>query len=220
MNEVIMRRVILLALIVAITPSANGKAIVAYEKNGCDFWYAKVIPAVRVKQKTFKVKDMTPAQHEAFQKEIREALAEWDSLEPSDPDNVTALSDEQEVAAIGCLLNLETDTRPSKLDNPVWLGVSELFVDAPVNLAALYYISYLYTGNMKHSYAVALTGPDAMDKTVHWKYATTQRAIHIAYKAYRLWYAKVKEVGLVQARASKLSPLAGTGLAWYGQRAE
>jgi len=102
----------------------------------------------------------------------------------------------------------------------MYLGVNQLFAEAPVNLAALYYISYLYTGNMEHSLAIALTGPDAEDKTIHWKYATTQSSIHTAYQAYRLWFAKVKEVGLNQARASKLAPLSGTGLAWYGQRTE
>jgi hypothetical protein len=88
-------------------------------------------------------------------------------------------------------------------------------VPAPINLAALYYISYLYTGNWKHGSAIALRGPEVESTDTPGLYATRQEAVHKAYASYRRWYEEVKRVGLPRAREKKLDPLEGTGLSWY-----
>jgi len=78
MIEVIMRRVILLALLAAMTLPAIGQAPITDAKNNCDFWYAKVFPWPKVKTKIVKYKYISPAQKEAFDKDIKDAIAEWD----------------------------------------------------------------------------------------------------------------------------------------------
>ncbi len=84
-----------------------------------------------------------------------------------------------------------------------------------MNLAALYLISYIYTGHYDHAAAIALRGPNAEAKDDSGLYETKPEAIHITYKAYREWYAKVRKIGFAKAYQENLQPLAGTGLYWY-----
>ncbi len=117
---------------------------------------------------------------------------------------------------MGCLLSLEENTQGASFSGATWAGVSELFAfPTPINLAVLYYISYLYTGNWKHGSAIALWGPGADSSDTHGFYVTRQEAVHKAYASYRWWYKEVKRVGLAGAREQKLDPLEGTGTSWY-----
>jgi len=62
---------------------------------------------------------------------------------------------------------------------------------------------------------VALRGEDASYTDSSGNYVTKANAIHKAYKAYREWFTKVRQIGLASAQQSGLQPLAGTGLRWY-----
>jgi hypothetical protein len=152
-------------------------------------------------------------------KAAADTLKSWASAaqdEVYDPDQVASLTDEQVIAAIGCLLQLENDSRTTVFGGgPRIIYVSQLFGPAPVKLAALLYISYLFTRNLNLFTAVALRGPGAESARSQWLYVTSDGAIAKAYESYRSWYEKVKRIGLARAREQKLDPLEGTGLYWY-----
>jgi hypothetical protein len=143
-------------------------------------------------------------------------MEDFVSPAPIDPYGVSSLTEPEIVAAMGCLLSLEENTHGANFSGATWAGVSQLFAfPTPINLAALYYISYLYTGNWKHGSAIALRGPGADSSDTHGFYVTRQEAVHKAYASYRRWYEEVKRVGLAGARERKLDPLEGTGTWWY-----
>jgi hypothetical protein len=182
------------------------------DKHFCQWWQAKIgLVARQVKARSI-ANAATSGEPLAG---IQDKIDDFTTPATSDPDNVKALNEKETMAAMGCFLQLEENTHRSSLLGATWAGVSQLFDWAPVNLAALYYVSYLYTQNWKHGNAIALRGPGAEDAGVRWKYATTQAAIRTAYKSYRTWFARVNGMGLAKARAGKLSPLDGTGLSWY-----
>ena len=133
----------------------------------------------------------------------------------TDPWNISSLPESVKMEAIQCLLNAEDDLRPAAFSGATRTNTSQLFAPARVNLAALYLISYIYTGHYDHAAAIALRGPNAEAKDDNGLYETKPEAIHIAYKAYREWYAKVRKIGFAKAHQENLQPLAGTGLYWY-----
>jgi len=187
-------------------PSARPSSLLGTDI--CSSWYSKVDPDVHTADGDSRptTQEKTDLPQKVLQKQIEQV---------SDPDNVKALTDDQTMTAISCLLNLEGKTRPSKMGGATRRDVSQLFATAPINLAALYYISYLYTQNWKHAAAIALRGPSASSNDGHGMYVTRQSAIQAAYEAYRKWFSQVKQNGLAHSRASGLSPLAGTNLEWY-----
>ena len=117
--------------------------------------------------------------------------------------------------AIECLLGEDNDLRPAAFGGSVRLEVSQTFAIPTANLAALYAISYIYSGHYDHAAAVALRGDDASFTDSNGNYVTKASAIQKAYKAYRAWFVKVREMGLASAQKSGLQPLEGTGLSWY-----
>ena len=133
----------------------------------------------------------------------------------SDPWDVASLSEPEKLNAIECLLGAENDLRPAVFSGGTRFDISQTFAPAHVNLAALYAISYIYSGHYNHAAAVALRGDDASHTDSNGNYVTKASAIHKAYKAYRAWFAKVRQMGLASAQKSGLQPLEGTGLRWY-----
>jgi len=111
--------------------------------------------------------------------------------------------------AIDCLLKLEGDKRVAKFGGAAHPRVSRIFDEmSKVEVAALYYISYLFYQKWDHSNAVFLVDKQA-DKL------NTEEAIKEAYRLYREWFQKVKTIGLSNARAAKLDPLTGSNIRWY-----
>ncbi len=108
---------------------------------------------------------------------------------------------------IECLLNLEGNKNAAKFSGANKPYISQIFKQATVEVAALYYISYLYTQKWDHADAIFL----ANDNEEAEEAETTRRA----YEAYRVWYKEVKKVGIVKAREKRLNPLKGTGIRWY-----
>jgi hypothetical protein len=133
----------------------------------------------------------------------------------SDPWDVASLSEPEKLNAIECLLGAENDLRPAAFSGVTRFDISQTFAPAQVNLAALYAISYIYSGHYDHAAAVALRGDDASHTDSSGNYVTKASAIHKAYKAYRAWFAKARQMGLANAQKSGLQPLEGTGLRWY-----
>jgi hypothetical protein len=133
----------------------------------------------------------------------------------SDPWDIASISETAKLKAIQCLLGAENDTKTAAFSGANRFDISQTFAPAEVNLAALYAISYIYSGHYDHAAAVALRGEDASYTDSSGNYVTKANAIHKAYKAYREWFTKVRQIGLASAQQSGLQPLAGTGLRWY-----
>lgn len=123
--------------------------------------------------------------------------------------SVEDLSQDEVFRAIECLLKLRGRTDDSNITGPTRVDVSTFISDATsVEVAALYYVSYLFKQNWGHSDAAFLKSGDG-------KKLNSRKAVSKAYKAYKAWFEKVKTIGLVEARKQKLDPLAGSGVSWY-----
>jgi len=182
------------------------------DKHFCEWWQARIGPASDPKTPQPRPSRRAP---EPENSSAQSFLDDFGTAAPVDPDRVGEMDESTILAAIACLFQLEDDSRPASFMGVTWAGVSQIFDTAPMNLAALYYISYLFTCNWKHGNAIALRGPGAEVSDSKSKYQTTPWAIYKAYVSYRRWYQQVKAMGLANARAEKLDPLAGTGLYWY-----
>lgn len=115
-------------------------------------------------------------------------------------------SDDAAIAAIECLLKSRGNTEPARFSGAVDDRVSQIFPDAPIELAALYFISFIYEKNWRHASAVAIDGPRGVN---------TKATIAEAYDAYERWFVEVKRHGIAAAREHRRAPLDGTALHWY-----
>ncbi|MFV0388155.1 MAG: hypothetical protein ACK5NT_05315 [Pyrinomonadaceae bacterium] len=109
--------------------------------------------------------------------------------------------------AIECLLKLEGNRNEAKFTGATNFEVSQTFEPATVEVASLYYISYLYYRTWSHADAIALVDKDGN--------SNTNEAIQKAYKSYRKWYEDIKKVGLQKAKEQNLDPLADSDIRWY-----
>lgn len=117
------------------------------------------------------------------------------------------LSQGEVFAGIECFLSLQGRKYDSKLSGATRPDVSQTFGTTRTDVAALYYISYLFT--QKWDFADAPFLQDGKGKI------NNDEAVSTAYEMYRQWYLKVTELGLEEARKQKLDPLAGSGITWY-----
>ena len=111
------------------------------------------------------------------------------------------------IAAIECLIKMEGNKHPATFSGAVSLEASQIFPQATADVAALYYISYLYHQKWDHADAIALRGADGS--------VNTPKVIREAYRSYKKWFKSVKRVGLPRAREMKLDPLKETKVYWY-----
>jgi hypothetical protein len=78
---------------------------------------------------------------------------------------------------------------------------------ATVEIAALYYVSYLFYDNWEHANSISLFDADTFN-------SDTKKIVDRAYTSYQSWFDKVKELGLEKAREQKLDPLEDSGISW------
>ena len=197
-----------LCLLLSATHFLVGQSTATTKKgDDCSNWFEKVYPFPNVPEAKTTASTDDSADMAA---EVKEMM----SNKPSDPDNVSVLTEDQAISAMACLLQLENDHDRSRLG---WIrpNIAELFGPPTVNLSALYYISYIFTTNFKHANAIALRGSHCGIIRDDDDYYTKKSCIHKAYKAYRRWFAEVKRIGLDRAREQHLDPLGGTGITWY-----
>lgn len=109
--------------------------------------------------------------------------------------------------AAECLLKFKGNTNDSKIVGATRPDTSQTFGAASIEVAALYYISYLYREKWGHAGAAVLVD-DYME-------LGAKEIISKAYESYEKWVKKVKEVGLDEARKQNLDPLAQSGIQWY-----
>jgi len=136
------------------------------------------------------------------------------SIERVNIDNSTlTVAELQE--GIGCLLKLKGKTKKARFTGTT----SDNYYSsaqyqppkypASIEIAALYYISYLFFDNWEHAGSVSLF--DEESEKIN---SNTKESVEKAYKSYQKWFEKIKEVGLEKAREEKLDPLAGSGISW------
>ena len=123
--------------------------------------------------------------------------------------NVSELSDNEVVAAMECLLKNRGKRETARIYGATHFDVSQTLPPATIELASLYYISYLFTGNYQHGDGIALWDDHGV--------INPPGSIDHAYDAYKGWFKRVKTLGLVAAKKQHLDPLKGTNLKWYGK---
>jgi hypothetical protein len=111
------------------------------------------------------------------------------------------------MVGIECLLALEGNKKRARFSGASRHDVSQLFAPATVDIAALYYISFLFTQKWDHADAVAIVDKDGR--------INTDESIKEAFQAYREWFKEVKKLGIYKARESGIDPFAGKNIKWY-----
>jgi hypothetical protein len=131
-----------------------------------------------------------------------------ETVKAEPPSQKIDYDDDQTVLdAIECLLKMKGNKRPAAFGGNTNPRTSQILPHPTADVAALYYISFMYYKNWGHAGGVAL-GVDHIA-------LNTGQSILIAYESYKKWFARVKKIGLAKAREQKLGPLAGSGIMWY-----
>lgn len=113
---------------------------------------------------------------------------------------------------IECLLRLEGDKSRGAFGGATSTSGSwALNSPTTVEICALYYISVLYYERFDHASAVVLLYKNYQET----KSKNSDEAVKAAFESYRKWFAKVKEIGLKEARKQKLDPFEGSDVRWY-----
>ncbi|MCZ2391517.1 MAG: hypothetical protein LC113_10625 [Acidobacteria bacterium] len=119
------------------------------------------------------------------------------------------------MTGIECLLKLE-----GRKDQGVRFGStpggSQRVPIASVEVNALYTISELFYGDDASAGAIALIDvPPQVSGEFDTLVFNSDATVAKAFRSYRKWFERVKEIGLTQARRSLLDPLANSGVRWY-----
>lgn len=177
--------------IIGIVTMSTIKVMAQTNMSNCTIWHSKVDPNIEI------------APSEIVRSQEREAGTYV--ITPSSP--FKDISDADILFGIQCLLALKGSIRESNIAGATRPDTSQIFESATVEVAALYYISYLFTKDWGHAGAAVL-----VDERGAWN---TDESIQKAYNAYQAWFEKVEKLGLKEARDDKLDPLFGTGINWY-----
>ena len=115
---------------------------------------------------------------------------------------------EQIYEAIDCYLKLKGKKQSSNISGATRPDVSQLFLEpTSVEVAALYYITYLVYQKWDYADAPYLVGRKGK--------LNTSKSVSEAYKSYKIWFEKVKKIGLEEARKQNINPLASSTVRWY-----
>jgi hypothetical protein len=131
-----------------------------------------------------------------------------DTIESSELGKQLNTSDPKTIlTGIECLLKMEGNKHKARFSGATKVYVSQIFEPATVEVAALYYISYLFYQKWDHADAIALRDERGNVNTLE--------AIHKAYSYYREWFKEVKKRGFDNAIKEGLDPLKGKDVRWY-----
>jgi hypothetical protein len=107
-----------------------------------------------------------------------------------------------------CLLSMQGNKKPAAFSGATRLDTSQFFKPAKIEVAALFYISYLYYRDWgAFSGGVALRGKDGE--------LSSEETVNKAYTYYREWFKEIEKIGIVKARELKISPLKNKDVRWY-----
>jgi hypothetical protein len=113
--------------------------------------------------------------------------------------------------AIRCLLRLRGRTSHGRFSGVTRFDVSQIVPRATMEIAALYYVTYIYERKWPHADAVMIDGPGG---------GNTTETVRNAFDAMERWLETVEKIGIARARKRRLHPLRGTPLHWYGRQPE
>lgn len=121
------------------------------------------------------------------------------------------------VPAITCLLEFEGNKNmaafgrdPSpRLTGPSQGPTSIFSTPITAEVAALYFISYLYYQKWDHASLVVLVNRDDSREL-----ESSDENVRKAYGYYREWFERVKAIGIVKARELKIEPLKDKDVRW------
>ena len=123
------------------------------------------------------------------------------------------LTDREIEEGIGCLLEMKGlrnkarfygDTRNNYNKSE---GYRHPEKPASVEIAALYYISYLFYSNWEHASSITLYDESTGE-------TNTEKIVERAFESYQKWYKEMLVIGIKAARKKKLDPLEGSGINW------
>ncbi len=123
------------------------------------------------------------------------------------------LTSEQKIEGIECLLTLESEDGPARFRGAtriVWersLPTPMPKNAPPISIAALYYISYLFTDDWGHGNEIVLYDTKT-DKPI------SLQDIPKAFQLYKQWWQKVKAKGFEEARKLELDPFENSDFRW------
>ena len=142
-------------------------------------------------------------------------LAKVDPKVPDVNSGMDETTEQNIITGIECLLKAQGNKR-----NGVLYGgkpeVSQRVPRATVEVNALYRISELFYGNDDFASAVALVGKPAKVYGDYGKILfNSDSDVKKAFESYRIWFEKVKKIGIEEARKQKLDPLQDSGVQWY-----
>lgn len=148
-------------------------------------------------------------------KQATEICAYWQSMVDPTVKNpgLHNVKDKPEniLAAIKCLLALKGKKNEAKIHGATNPYVSDIFLEpCTVEVAALFYATYLFYGRWDYVMAIVL-----VDTKAGLFAYNTQYAIDRAYELYNIWYEEILKIGLEKAREIKLDPLKNSEIQWY-----
>lgn len=109
---------------------------------------------------------------------------------------------------ISTLLTFEGDKKTATFCGATDVGYNSPEVNCTVEVAALFYASYIFYGKGWNYFATGIALVENGKKN-------DPKTIKKAFKCYREWFEKIKKIGIEKAREEKLDPLKGTGIVWY-----
>lgn len=123
----------------------------------------------------------------------------------------STLTDKEVEDGIQCLLELKGQRAKARFygDTRANYNKSDRYrpkKQASIEIAALYYASYLFESNWEHAGSVVLVDDNGN--------INTSEVVEKAFKSYREWFEKVQKIGLKRARELKLHPLEDSGVRW------
>lgn len=164
---------------------------------------ALIFPVVEIKAQGSRKSIMSNKGCEVWQAKIDPKIESSDIESWSNPKDDRVI-----VEAIGCLLKLKGIKRHSVFPTAGTSIENSISHSAPsVEIAALYYISYIYYQKWDHGFAMILVDKSGKHNS--------KESIKIAYKAYSVWYKKLQKEGTSKMREIKYDPLDGTDIHWY-----
>lgn len=127
--------------------------------------------------------------------------------------NEKELSDAEALLGIECLIELKGDRNTARFTGYTNVSTSVssrppvIKKPATIEVAALYYASFVFYKDWGHAGSVRLFDPDT------WK-SNSSGNVKSAYKSYESWLINAKKIGLQKARELKVDPLEGSGIQW------
>src|SRR6266404_2893213 len=133
----------------------------------------------------------------------RLSCRDWNSqvdrtVEPRARFDPLTLPVDEKLAGVACLLSLEKNQHPARFGGATASYVSQIYPEATTEVAALFYISYMFTEKWDHSLGIAVRG--------HKGRLNDPKDISLAYKEYRKWFKRVAAVGWKKSQEQGIVP--------------